>query len=74
MTPPGEPHEITPWVPHRFWPVPDAKEDSTLIVWAHPDDADDKMDDVFFKNLLMYTSDVHEGKAKLSLSQIMLTQ
>ena len=41
-------HTITPWTPHRFWPVPPehpskspeeeraSKEDAVLIVWAHP--------------------------------------
>ncbi|EXJ73992.1 uncharacterized protein A1O5_02286 [Cladophialophora psammophila CBS 110553] len=35
---------------------------------------DDKMDRIFFQNLLMYVSDVSEGKERLSLLQVMLMQ
>ncbi|KAK5467854.1 hypothetical protein LTS15_000827 [Exophiala xenobiotica] len=71
-----KPHEIAPWVPHSFWPDPNASQDTTILVWAHPnpDDMDEKMDRLFFQNLLMYVSDVAEGKEKLSLLQVMLTQ
>ena len=72
----AKPHEIVPWVPHNFWPDPNASEDITILVWAHPDpdDMDEKMDRLFFQNLLMYVSDVAEGKEKLSVLQVMLTQ
>ncbi|KIX98941.1 uncharacterized protein Z520_05402 [Fonsecaea multimorphosa CBS 102226] len=75
-TPRERPHHIEPWMPHRFWPSPNAKEDTTFLVWAHPnpDDMDDKMDRLFFQNLLMYVSDISEGKEQISLLQIMLTQ
>lgn len=75
-TPESRPHQIPPWHPHRFWPSPSATEDSTLIVWAHPnpDDMDDKMDRLFFQNVLMYVSDVAEEKEKLSVPQAMLMQ
>ncbi|KFY77714.1 hypothetical protein V499_02962 [Pseudogymnoascus sp. VKM F-103] len=68
------PHEIKPWVPHSFNPVSDSPEDTVLLVWAHPDDVDEMMDRVFFTNLLMYVSDVHEKKVSLNPFQIMLTQ
>ena len=44
----GKAHEIKPWVPHTFWPVPPqhpastpgedkaSQEDAVLLVWAHP--------------------------------------
>ena len=54
--------------------MPDSPEDTTLLVWAHPDNTDEMMDRVFFKNLLMYVSDVHEKKVGLNPFQIMLTQ
>ncbi|KAK5456385.1 hypothetical protein LTR20_009326 [Exophiala xenobiotica] len=71
-----KPHEIAPWVPHSFWPDPNASQDTTILVRAHPnpDDMDEKMDRLFFQNLLMYVSDVAEGKEKLSVLQVMLTQ
>ena len=49
-------------------------EDTILLVWTHPDDVDEMMDRVFFTNLLMYVSDVHEKKVSLNPFQIMLTQ
>ncbi|GAM41091.1 hypothetical protein TCE0_041f13952 [Talaromyces pinophilus] len=73
-TPEDEQHEIKPWVPHSFQPVPDSTEDTIILVWAHPEDVDEMMDRVFFKNLLMYVSDVHEKKVSLNPFQIMLTQ
>lgn len=73
-TPEDGPHEIKPWVPHTFHPVADSTEDCIMLVWAHPDDVDEVMDRVFFTNLLMYVSDVHEKKASLNPLQIMLTQ
>ncbi|KIW17101.1 hypothetical protein PV08_04292 [Exophiala spinifera] len=72
-----KPHVIRPWMPHRFWPDPDAQQDATFLVWAHPnsdDVGDSKMDRLFFQNLLMYVSDVVEGKERLSILQVMLTQ
>jgi hypothetical protein len=63
-------------MPHRFWPSPNAKEDTTMLVWAHPnpDDMNDKMDRLFFASLLGYVSEVSEKKASLSLLQVMLMQ
>jgi hypothetical protein len=85
--PPSHPHTINPWVPHTFWPSPAATEDSTLLVWAHPNpvagggggagwhgDDEKIMDRLFFQNILMYTSDVAEGKEKLGLVRVMLMQ
>lgn len=69
-----ESHEIKPWVPHSFQPVADSPEDTIMLVWAHPENADEMMDRVFFKNLLMYVSDVHEKKVSMNPLQIMLTQ
>lgn len=74
-----QPYEIAPWVPHRFWPHPDADEDSTIYVWAHPE-VDEKMDRLFFENLLKYVSDASEasqvngGKVKLDLVQMLVMQ
>ncbi|KAH6618634.1 hypothetical protein C7974DRAFT_400527 [Boeremia exigua] len=68
-----QPQEIVPWVPHRFWPDPDASEDSTVYVWAHPD-ADEWMDRLFFENLLKYVSDASEGKVKIDMVQMLVTQ
>ena len=72
----SNPHEIRPWVPHRFWPSPTSKEDTVILVWAHPnpDDMDEKMDRLFFQSLLMYVSDIAEKKESMSLTQIMLMQ
>ncbi|XPS95040.1 hypothetical protein M3J09_004334 [Ascochyta lentis] len=67
------PHEIEPWVPHRFWPHPEADQDTVLYLWAHPD-VDESMDRLFFENLLMYVSDASEGKGKLDLVQMLVTQ
>lgn len=72
----AHPHEIEPWVPHRFWPDPNAKEDTTILLWAHPDpdDFDERMDRLFFQNILIYISDVAEKKESLSVLQIMAMQ
>jgi hypothetical protein len=59
---------------NRFWPHPDAKEDTVMYLWAHPDGVQDPMDVLFFKTLLGYLSDVNEGKASLNLLQLMLMQ
>jgi hypothetical protein len=67
------PFEIEPWVPHKFWPHPDSEEDAVIYVWAHPD-VEEKMDRLFFANLLMFVSDASEGKAKMDLVQMMVTQ
>ncbi|KAK7900711.1 hypothetical protein LTR67_002995 [Exophiala xenobiotica] len=63
----AKPHEIAPWVPHSFWPDPNASQDTTILVWAHPnpDDMDEKMDRLFFQNLLMYVSDVGRGQGEV---------
>ncbi|EXJ56785.1 hypothetical protein A1O7_07129 [Cladophialophora yegresii CBS 114405] len=75
-TPPSNPYHIAPWMPHRFWPSPAATEDTVMLVWAHPNPEGlaDKMDRLFFQTLLMYVSDVREGKAALSLWQVMVVQ
>lgn len=73
------PHEIKPYTPHRFWPIPDATEDATMLVWAHPKmneegDFPPALDQWFFLTLFKYMNDVHEGKASLDIGQIMLMQ
>jgi hypothetical protein len=73
-TPADPPHEIPPWQPHTFWPVPDSTEDAVLLVWAHPSNPPEAMDRVFFTNILRYVSDVHEKKAELDVLQVMLMQ
>lgn len=52
----ANPHEIDPWVPHSFWPDPNASQDTTILVWAHPnpDDMDEKMDRLFFQNSVRF--------------------
>jgi hypothetical protein len=74
--PASNPYHIPPWMPHRFWPSPAATEDTTILVWAHPnpEHMDDKMDRLFFQTLLMYVSDVREGKVGISLLQVMIIQ
>jgi hypothetical protein len=66
--------ELGTYTPHRFWPHPDAQEDTVLYLWAHPDGVEEPMDQLFFENLLRYLSDVVEGKRGLSLVQVMLMQ
>jgi hypothetical protein len=73
-TPEDGPCEIKPYIPHTFHPIADSTEDCIILVWAHPDNVDMVMDRVFFTNLLMYVSDVHEKKVSLNPFQIMLTQ
>ncbi|KIW65281.1 hypothetical protein, variant [Phialophora macrospora] len=75
-TPASNPCHIVPWVPHRFWPSPAATEDTTILLWAHPnpEHMDDKMDRLFFQTLLLYLSDVSEGKERLDLLQVMIIQ
>jgi hypothetical protein len=73
-TPADPPHEIPPWEPHSFWPVPDSTEDAVLLVWAHPSNPPEAMDRVFFTNILCYVSDVHEKKVGLDVLQVMLMQ
>lgn len=68
------PHEITPNIPHKFWPVPDCEEDSTILLWAHPDGSDEDMDRIFFGNLLRYMSDVHAKKVTMDPFRMMLMQ
>lgn len=58
------------------------EEDGVLLVWAHPRVPGLKgegifppsMDWLFFQSLLGSVSDVHEGKTKLDLLQLMLMQ
>jgi hypothetical protein len=66
--------EIDTYVPHRFWPHPDAQEDTVVYLWAHPDGVENPMDAAFFENLLRYLSDVTEKRKGLSLVQILLMQ
>lgn len=66
--------EIKPWVPHRFWPVPECDQDTVLLLWAHPSAVAEPMDRLFFENLLRYTSDVYEGKVSMDPLQLMLLQ
>lgn len=73
-TPKDGPQEIKPYVPRTFYPVADSTEDCVILIWAHPDNVDEVMDRVFFSNLLLYISDVHEKKVSLSPFQIMPTQ
>jgi hypothetical protein len=68
------PQEVTPWTPHNFWPCADAEEDTTLLVWAHPENVPEPMDWLFFQNLLWLISDISEGKRRLDPFQIMLLQ
>jgi hypothetical protein len=67
-------NRIEPWVPHTFWPHPSATSDTTVYVWAHPDQVNDPMDRLFFENLLRYVGDISDKKASMSIIQIMVTQ
>ncbi|KAH8600766.1 hypothetical protein B0O99DRAFT_589656 [Bisporella sp. PMI_857] len=73
---PGEkPHEMVPWTPHTFWPVADAEEDSTMIMWATPDGKyPPMMDAAFFTTILLYLSDVNDKKVPMDIGQVLLTQ
>jgi len=55
-------------------PITESTEDAITLMWAHPDNVDEMMDRVFFANLLIYHSDVHEKRVSLNPFQIMLTQ
>ncbi|KIM96174.1 hypothetical protein OIDMADRAFT_33556 [Oidiodendron maius Zn] len=68
------PHEIPPWLPHTFWPAPSSTEDTVFLLWAHPDNVHQAMDRIFFTNLLLYFSDIHEKRVSLNPFQIMLMQ
>ena len=72
----ANPYEITPMKPHTFWPDPTATEDTTFLIWAHPnpDDMDERMDRLFFQSLLLYLSDISDGKEQMSILQIMRMQ
>lgn len=74
VTPADGLHELAPWQPHTFWPVADAEEDSTLVIWAHPQDVPDPMDWVFFHNMLGYLSDADAKKVTLNPLQMMMTK
>jgi len=60
--------------PHTFWPVAEETQNTTMILWPHPNAVPEPMDAVFFKHILFYLSDVFEGKAKLNPLQVMLMQ
>lgn len=65
---------LPPWFPHTFFPDPNMTEDSTIMIWAHPDDTPRAMDMPFWRGILSYTSDVYEGKADFDLVQTMMIQ
>jgi len=71
-------HEIKPWVPHTFWPHPEAGEDTVVYIVAHPDNVKEPMDWLFFINLLYLVSESSAGEAGLgplqTITQIMVTQ
>lgn len=78
------PRSIEPWTPHTFWPAPvegNAEvKDAIILVWAHPITSSESfmyptdMDHWFFVGLLGHLSDVHEGKEKLDILWLLLTQ
>lgn len=72
----ANPYEITPMLPHTFWPDPTVTEDTTFLIKAHPslDGVDARMDRLFFQSLLNYISDVAEKKVQMDILQIMLIQ
>jgi hypothetical protein len=71
-------HEIKPWVPHKFWPVADAGEDTVMYMIVHPSNVAEPMDWLFFRNLLGLVSDMEEKKMEMgmlgTMVQIMVTQ
>ena len=66
--------EITPWLPHTFFPVADSTEDAIFYIWAHPESVDDPMDWLFFRNILMLVDDMMSGKRKMNPLQLFLMQ
>lgn len=65
---------LNAYVPHTFWPDPNCDEDAVLLLWTWPKDTGYDMDVVFFRCLLMYLSDVYEGKRSLNLLRLMYLQ
>jgi hypothetical protein len=61
VTPADGVQQIASWTPHTLWPVPDANEDTVLLLWAHPKKGDDDMDHLFFETLFRYTDEAHNG-------------
>ncbi|KAH8645504.1 hypothetical protein BX600DRAFT_534511 [Xylariales sp. PMI_506] len=71
----SSPHTFEPWTPHKFWPIPDVDEDTSMLLWATPEGKfPPMMDDAFFVTLLSLLSDVSAGKVPLDLGLILLNQ
>ncbi|MCJ1341510.1 hypothetical protein MMC09_006806 [Bachmanniomyces sp. S44760] len=64
---------IIPYRPHRFWPCPSATEDSTILIWAHPSNAESAMDGLFFMNLLRWISDVKDPAVDVGIDIFQLS-
>lgn len=45
-----------------------------MYVWAHPEKVEEPMDWLFFQTLLRFVGDCHDGKEKMDVVQIMVTQ
>jgi len=67
-------HLLKACVKSRFFPHPDAEEDTVFYLWSTPEDVADPMDAAFFECLLRYASDVAEGKRRMNVFQIMVLQ
>lgn len=74
VTPADGTHVLQTWTPHSFFPIPDVEEDTVMMIWAHPDGIPEAMDVIFFRNILLYLSDMSENKASFDPFQIMLMQ
>lgn len=73
ITPADGSHEIKPWVPHTFSPVAGVGEDTIFLMWAHPGGTSEAMDEIFFRSLTMYVSDVSDKKVAMNPLQVILT-
>ncbi|TKX22376.1 hypothetical protein C1H76_5484 [Elsinoe australis] len=68
------PFEIIPYMPHRPWPVPDCKEDTTILMIATPENVPNPIGGLFFRDIFLYSDDCHVGKAKFDPLQVLLMQ
>lgn len=76
LGPEDEAFDIIPMVPHFPYPVVRDGDDEDIVVllWAHPGEVDNPMDDLFFEHLFRYLSRCHESGTMPSLLQVMLMQ
>lgn len=70
------PFDISPMMPHVPYPVvrDGDEEDIVALMWAHPSEVVNPMDDLFFEHLFLYLSHCHEKGRMPDLLQLMLMQ